>query len=127
MTMSDLSLDWRFEDAPPGSIILTIELDDLEPTAIGCRYPGGEIVWTEDADQILRRARRAQLVDGYKLRVYMEPRTYGAKEGVWEMGAYMVDEEYRPIRTPGYQSVTFWPTGLVEMVYHRAMWYGREK
>lgn len=122
--MSDLSLDWRFENAPPGSIILTVELDDLEPTAIGCRYPGGEIVWTEDADHVLRRARRAQIVDGHKLRVYMEPRTYGAKNGVWEMEAYMVDEEYRPIRTPGYQSVMIRPIGLVEMIYHNATWYG---
>ena len=125
--MSDLSLDYRFEEAPPGSIILTVELDDLEPTAIGCRYPGGEIVWTEDADQILRRARRAQLVEGHKLHVCMEPRIWGDLEGIWEMEVIMVDEEYRPIHTPGYQRVTFRPTGLVEMVYHRAMWYGREK
>lgn len=125
--MSDLSLDYRFEEAPPGSIILTVELDDLEPTAIGCRYPGGEIVWTEDADQILRRARRAQLVDGCKLHVYMEPRIWGDLEGIWEMEVIMEEEEYHLVHSPGYQSVTIRSSGLMEMIYHRAMWYGREK
>lgn len=123
--MSDLSLDYRFEDAPPGSIILTVELDDLEPTAIGCRYPGGEIVWTEDADQVLRRARRARITTDQWPSVYMEPRTYGAKNGVWEMGVYMRDDVYHP-RTPGYQRVTVRSTGLIEMIYHRAMWYGHK-